>query len=340
MSRYVISLSPHEKGTYTVNTVMWGVVIALMPSFLASVYFFGVRAVAVTAVAVATCIGVEYLIQKFMLKCEITALDGSAAITGILLAFNLPSSIPLWEVVVGAIFSIGIAKMVFGGLGKNPFNPALAGRAFMLASFPVDMTTWPIPVKTAMMWTMGKAVDGTTSATPLGMLKEGIKSNSNITDIIAGSPQSFDYFNLFIGNIGGCIGEVSALAIILGGIYMLYKKIITWHIPVFYLGALFVFTGIFWMTDPNHYADPLFHMLSCGVVLGAWFMATDMVTSPMSVKGQILFAVLAGVLCGSIRLFGGYPEGCSYSILIMNAFVPLIDKYIKPVRFGKEVNYG
>lgn len=337
MSRFVVSLSPHEKGTYTVEKVMWSVVIALLPSFVASVYFFGIRAVAVTAVAMVTCIGVEYLIQKFLLKCEITAFDGSAAITGLLLAFNLPSSIPLWEVVVGGVFSIGIAKMVFGGLGKNPFNPALAGRAFMLASFPVHMTTWPVP---STLWAMGRTVDGMTAATPLGLLKEGIKVSGSVPDIMANAPQSFDYFNLFIGNVGGCIGEVSALAIIIGGIYMLHKKIITWHIPVLYLGSLFVFTGIFWLIDPTHYADPLFHILSGGVMLGAWFMATDMVTSPMSVKGQVLFAILAGVLCGSIRLFGGYPEGCSYSILIMNAFVPLIDKYIKPARFGKEVNYG
>ncbi|MGI6394945.1 MAG: RnfABCDGE type electron transport complex subunit D [bacterium] len=327
MSKYVVSLSPHEKGTYTVKKVMLGVIIALFPSFAASIYFYGIRAVIVTAVAMLSCMGTEFLIKKFMLK-EDSTLDGSAALTGILLAFNLPSSIPLWEVVLGSVFAIAIAKMAFGGLGKNPFNPALAGRAFMLASFPVDMTTWPLPVKTSLLWNI-PVTDATTGATPLGLLKQG-----------ALDFQAIDYFDLFIGNMGGCIGEVSALAIILGGVFMLYKKIITWHIPVFYLLTVFVFTGIFWWINPETNADPLFHILTGGVMLGAWFMATDMVTSPMSIKGQIVFAIGGGIICSSIRLFGGYPEGCSYSILVMNAFVPLIDKYIKPSKFGKEVNYG
>jgi electron transport complex protein RnfD len=274
------------------------------------------------------------------MKTTVTAFDGSAAITGILLAFNVPSSIPIWEVVLGAVFAIAIGKMVFGGLGRNPFNPALLGRAFMLVSFPVDMTTWPIPVTTQWLWDMGKAVDGTTAATPLGYLKEGVKMGESVTSLVAASPERFDYFNLFIGNVGGCIGEASAFAILLGGIYLLYKKIITWHIPVFYLGGLALITGVLWAMDPTKYADPLFHILAGGAMLGAWFMATDMVTSPMTVKGQIVFALCGGLLCGLIRIFGGYPEGCSYSILIMNAFVPLIDKYIKPTRFGKEVNYG
>ncbi|HSW60980.1 MAG TPA: RnfABCDGE type electron transport complex subunit D, partial [bacterium] len=213
MSRYVISLSPHEKGTYTVNTVMWGVVIALLPSFIASVYFFGIRAVAVTAVAVVTCIGVEYLIQKFMLKCEVTAFDGSAAITGILLAFNLPSSIPLWQVVVGSIVSIAVAKMAFGGLGKNPFNPALVGRGFMLMSFPVDMTTWPVPVKSAWVWdiTSKLNIDALTAATPLGIVKEGLKKGDSIAAL---SEQLPDLWNLFIGSVGGSLGETSAAAIL------------------------------------------------------------------------------------------------------------------------------
>jgi len=227
MSNLTVSLSPHVKGEFSLEKIMWGVVIALMPSFLASVYFFGIRAVVVTGVAMATCIGTEYVIQKFMLKTKITAFDGSAAITGILLAFNVPSSIPLWEIILGSVFTIAIAKMVFGGLGKNPFNPALVGRAFMLASFPVDMTTWPIPVKTSLLWAMGNNIDGTTAATPLGFLKEGLKAGGTVADITAKMPQNYDYFNLFIGNVGGCIGEVSALAILLGGAYMLYKKIIT-----------------------------------------------------------------------------------------------------------------
>lgn len=340
MSNYIVSLSPHAKGPLSTEKVMWAVVIALMPSFAFSAYFFGVRGIVVTLVATIACILTEFVIQKYLMKTKVTAFDGSAAITGLLLAFNVPSSIPIWEVVLGAVFAIAIGKMVFGGLGRNPFNPALLGRAFMLVSFPVDMTTWPIPVKTQWLWDMGKAVDGTTAATPLGYLKEGVKMGESVTNLMAASPERFDYFNLFIGNVGGCIGEASAFAILLGGIYLLYKKIITWHIPVFYLGGLALITGVLWAMDPTKYADPLFHILAGGAMLGAWFMATDMVTSPMTVKGQIVFALCGGLLCGLIRIFGGYPEGCSYSILIMNAFVPLIDKYIKPTRFGKEVNYG
>ncbi len=340
MSNYIVSLSPHAKGPLTTEKVMWGVVIALMPSFAFSAYYFGIRGIVVTLVATIACILTEFVIQKYLMKTTVTAFDGSAAITGLLLAFNVPSSIPIWEVILGAVFAIAIGKMVFGGLGRNPFNPALLGRAFMLASFPVDMTTWPKPVTTQWLWNMGASVDGTTAATPLGYLKEGVKMGESVTNLVAASPERFDHFNLFIGNVGGCIGEVSAFAILLGGIYMLYRKIITWHIPVFYLGGLALITGIFWAMDPTKYADPLFHLLAGGAMLGAWFMATDMVTSPMTVKGQILFAVCGGLLCGLIRMFGAFPEGCSYSILIMNAFVPLIDKYIKPTRFGKEVNYG
>ncbi len=340
MTTYIVSLSPHEKGPLSTEKIMWGVVLALLPSFGFAAYFFGIRAIVVTLVAAITCILTELIIQKYLMKTTVTALDGSAAITGILLAFNVPSSIPLWEIVVGAVFAIAIGKMAFGGLGRNPFNPALLGRAFMLASFPVDMTTWPIPVKTQWLWNMGKTVDGTTAATPLGFLKEGVKMGDSVGALAANRPELFDYLNLFVGNVGGCIGEVSALAILIGGIYLMYRKIISWHIPVFYLAALALITGIFWLSDPAKYADPLFHILAGGAMLGAWFMATDMVTSPMTAKGQIIFAVCGGLLCGLIRLFGSFPEGCSYSILIMNAFVPLIDKYVKPTRFGKEVNYA
>jgi electron transport complex protein RnfD len=323
-NRIVVSLSPHEKSDLNVEKIMWGVVIALAPAFLASVYYYGLQAVRVVVLALVFCTGIEYLVQKFIMKTKITAFDGSAAITGLLLAFNVPSTIPWWQLLVGSLAAIGVTKMAFGGLGKNPFNPALVGRAFMLASFPVQMTTWPLPLKN--LWSFG--ADAVTGATPLGVLAEQGPAN------LPG------HLDLFLGNIGGCIGEVSALAILLGGIYMLSRKIITWHIPVFYILSLFGFTGIFWLVNPTKYADPLFHILAGGAMLGAWFMATDMVTSPMSVKGQIIFAIGGGILCGAIRLFGSYPEGCSYSILIMNAFVPLIDKFAKPKRFGTEVNYG
>lgn len=322
--KFVVSLSPHQKGDQSTEKIMWGVVIALAPAFLFSVYYYGIHAVKVVALAVIFCMGAEYLIQKFILKTEVTVMDGSAAITGLLLAFNVPANIPWWQLLAGSIVAIGVAKMAFGGLGKNPFNPALVGRAFMLASFPVQMTTWPVPLTNA--WSFADAVTG---ATPLGLLAEqGAKAD------LPG------YWDLFLGNVGGCIGEISAVAILAGGIYMLVRKIITWHIPVLYLLSLGGFTGALYLIDPTKYADPLFHVLAGGAMLGAWFMATDMVTSPMSVKGQIIFAVAGGILCGAIRVFGSYPEGCSYSILIMNAFVPLIDKYAKPKRFGTEVNYG
>lgn len=322
--KLIVSLSPHQKGDESTPKIMWGVVIALAPAFLFSVYYFGINAVRVTALAVLFCLTVEYVVQKFMLKTEVTVHDGSAAVTGLLLAFNVPASVPWWQLLVGAIVSIAIAKMAFGGLGKNPFNPALVGRAFMLASFPVHMTSWPVPLNNA--WSF---IDAKTAATPLGILNE------------QGMSGEFPgYLDLFLGKVGGCIGEVSALAIIIGGLYLIYRKIITWHIPVFYLLSLGAFTGIFWWAQPHKYADPIFHILAGGAMLGAWFMATDMVTSPMTVKGQIIFAVGGGLLCGLIRLFGSYPEGCSYSILIMNAFVPLIDKFAKPKRFGAEVNHG
>lgn len=334
MSRELtISLSPHEKGDLSVEKIMWSVVIALLPALTASVYFYGIHALRVVLSGMVFCIALEYLIQKFVLKTKVTAFDGSAAVTGLLLAFNVPASIPWWQLLIGSAAAIGVAKMAFGGLGKNPFNPALVGRAFMLASFPVQMTTWPAPLQ--KIWEF--AADAVTSATPLGILKEGVRDGTPITDLADKMPT---YFDMFIGNMGGCIGEISALAILAGGIYLLSRKIISFHIPLFYLLSLAGFTGLFWLFNPVKYADPLFHILAGGAMLGAWFMATDMVTSPMSVKGQVIFAIGGGILCGAIRLFGSYPEGCSYSILIMNAFVPLIDKYLKPKRFGKEADNG
>jgi electron transport complex protein RnfD len=325
--KLIVSLSPHEKGSDTTQKIMWTVAIALLPALLAGTWVFGLAALKVTLLAVIFCVGLEYLVQKYMLKTEVTVTDGSAAVTGMLLAFNVPAGIPWWQLLVGAIAAIGIAKMAFGGLGRNPLNPALIGRAFMLASFPVHMTSWPVPMQNLL----SLGVDGKTSATALGMLKE---AKTGVEAI--GLPSHMD---LFLGAVGGCIGEISALAILIGGIFLLVRRVITWHIPIFYLFSLFAFTGVLWLLNPARFADPLFHLLAGGAMLGAWFMATDMVTSPMTIKGQIVFAVLGGVLCGAIRLFGAYPEGCSYSILIMNAFVPLIDKVMKPKAFGKEVNY-
>jgi len=331
MSRnLVLSLSPHEKGGESVQKIMWGVVIALSPALLASFYYFGWNALRVVVLGMLFCVGTEFLVQKFMMKQKTTALDGSAAVTGLLLAFNVPASIPWWQLLVGSIVAIGIAKLAFGGLGKNPFNPALVGRAFMLASFPVHMTSWPKPLEN--VWSFG--VDAVTAATPLGKLSEGgVAALPNLGSLDL-------YKDLLLGRVGGCIGETAAIAVLLGGIYMLVRKIITWHIPVVYLASLAATTGIFWLLDPGKYADPLFHLLAGGAMLGAWFMATDMVTSPMTARGQVIFALGGGVICGLIRLFGAYPEGCSYSILIMNAFVPLIDRGFPPRRFGKEVKHG
>jgi len=326
-----ISLSPHEKGELSVEKIMWSVIIALIPAMAASIYFYGIHALRVMLFGMLSCIALEYLFQKFVLKTKVTALDGSAAVTGLLLAFNMPASIPYWQLLIGSAAAIGVAKMAFGGLGKNPFNPALVGRAFMLASFPVQMNSWPVPLH--KIWQLG--ADAVTSATPLGILKEGVRDGTPITELVDKMPS---YFDMFIGNMGGCIGEVSALAVLIGGIYLLNRKIINYHIPLFYLLSLAGFTGLFWLLNPVKYADPLFHILTGGAMLGAWFMATDMVTCPMSVKGQVIFAIGGGILCAAIRLFGSYPEGCSYSILIMNAFVPLIDKYLKPKRFGKVVD--
>jgi electron transport complex protein RnfD len=272
------------------------------------------------------------LIQLYILKTPVKIKDGSAMVTGVLLAFNLPSNLPWWMVVIGAIFAIGIGKMAYGGLGNNPFNPALAGRVFLLISFPVQMTSWPLPVASRLQY-----LDATTGATPLNLLKEGLRNGESVPSIMNQIP---DHMHLFLGQMGGSLGEVSALALILGFIWLLYKKVITWHIPVFVVGTIFAFSGVLWLADPMSNASPLFHILTGGVMLGAIYMATDLVTSPMTKKGMILFAFGIGMITVIIRKFGAYPEGVSFAILIMNAFVPLINKYIKPKRFGEEVKNG
>lgn len=258
-----------------------------------------------------------------MKQPETTILDGSAMITGVLLAFNLPSNLPLWIIVLGALFAIGVGKMSFGGLGCNPFNPALAGRVFLLLSFPVQMTSWPVAGQ------LTAYTDATTAATPLALMKQAIHGN---TAALAELP---DALSLLLGQSGGCIGEVSALALLLGLVYMLWKKIITWHIPVSILATVFVFAGLMHLADPVKYVSPVMQLLSGGLMLGAVFMATDYVTSPMSKKGMLIYGVCIGLLTVVIRLFGAYPEGMSFAILIMNAFTPLINTYCKPKRFGE-----
>lgn len=319
-----ISPSPHVHSGDSVNKIMYSVILALVPAFIWSVMVFGLDAVRVTLIAVAACVTFEYLIQKFILKVVPQITDGSAALTGVLLAFNVPASIPVWMLIVGAMVAIGIAKMPFGGLGNNPFNPALVGRVFMLISFPVQMTSWPA--------IHASGVDAVTTATPLALLKEGVKNGQPVVEIMNELPSSTD---LFLGNLSGSLGEISVVALLLGGIFMLLRKIITWHIPISVLASAAIFSGIFWAIDPSRYADPLFHLMTGGLILGALFMATDMVTSPMNPRGQIIFGVGIGILSILIRTWGAYPEGVSFAILIMNALVPLLNRFVKPKRFGE-----
>jgi Na+-translocating ferredoxin:NAD+ oxidoreductase subunit D len=310
---------------------MYGVVYAMIPAMLVSFYFFGLDSVRVILISVIGCMAVEYLIQKYLLKSEITVFDGSAIVTGVLLAFNVPSNLPWWILIIGAIVSVGVAKMSFGGLGKNIFNPALVGRVFLLISFPVQMTSWPVPVPGFKM----PLADAITGPTPLGIMKEGLAAGKSVEEIMPQIPGYVE--NLMTGFQGGCLGEVSAIALLLGAIYMFYRKIITWHTPMAYLGSAVIFSGILWLADPSYYVDPLFHVLTGGMILGVFYMATDMVSSPMSVKGQLVFGAGAGILTILIRVYGAYPEGVSFAILIMNAFVPLIDMAFKPRRFGEVV---
>jgi electron transport complex protein RnfD len=311
---------------------MFGVAIALIPAFLTSVFYFGYGAIIVTAVSVASCLLFEYLIQKFILKKTISITDGSALVTGLLLAFNVPSNLPVFIIIIGSFIAIAVAKMTFGGLGNNPFNPALVGRVFMLISFPVQMTSWPVPGGLKTGYT-----DAVTGATPLAIIKEGIKNGEPLSQLVSQIPTPSQ---MFLGDMGGSLGEVAAVALIIGFIYMLVKKIITWHIPVSVVGSIAVFTAILWLINPEQYASPMFHILAGGVLLGAIFMATDYVTSPMSVRAQIIYGCGIGILTVIIRVWGSYPEGVSFAILIMNAFVPLMNTYIKPRRFGKEVKNG
>ncbi len=326
-----VAPSPHIAGEYSVKKIMYGVVLALLPALATSIYFFGMGAIIVTLTAIVSCVAFEYLIQKFIVKTTPKISDGSAILTGLLLAFNVPSNLPLGIIIIGALVSIGIGKLSFGGLGQNPFNPALVGRVFLLISFPVQMTSWPVPKGFATGY-----ADAITGATPLALVKEGVGNGEKISELF-GIPQ---HMELFYGHMGGSMGEVSAIALLLGFAFMLYRKIITWHIPVFLIGTIFAFTGILNLSNPEKYADPVFHILTGGVMLGAIFMATDMVTSPMNPKGMAIFAVGIGVITVLIRIFGAYPEGISFAILIMNAFVPIINRYIKPKRFGEEVKNG
>lgn len=305
-SNLIVTVSPHVSSGESIAKVMWAVVIALFPAIAVSYIFFGLAAINIILISVITAVVLEAAVQRLRHK-PVTVLDGSAVITGILLAFNLPPTVPFWIPILGTAAAILVAKHTYGGLGNNIFNPALVGRAFLLAAYPVHMTSWMPP--------LGSNVDVSTYATPLAILKE--KAGIGLPG----------YINMFTGNIGGCIGETSAVLLILGGLYMLKRKVITWHIPVSYIATTALLAFLFGN-------DPLFHLLSGGLMLGAVFMATDMVTSPVTPKGRIIFGIGCGIMTVIIRLFGKYPEGVSYSILFMNAVTPLIDRYTGPKRFG------
>ena len=343
-----ISYAPHIRDKDSLNKVMWTVVIAMMPALVFSVYTFGIHVLLLLVTGALAAVIAEVLMQ-LALKKKVTAFDGSAVITGLLIAMNVPPQAPLWMVAIGSAFAMVIVKHMFGGLGFNIFNPALAARAFMLASWPVHMTTGWHPFSNGSMLSANAAntanfpdavFDVLTHATPLNALKEGSK-------ILAENNVSFDSFcsflfspdmllSQFIGNIGGCLGETSALLILVGGIFLLIRKVITWHIPVAFIGSMAVFTFVYYtmIGYPLPHMIALSHVLTGGLFLGAFFMATDMVTSPVSGKGMILFGIGCGFITFIIRIWGGYPEGVSYSILLMNAAVPLIDRFIRPKVFG------
>ena len=318
-----VSPSPHIHSGDSTQKIMYRVVYAMIPALLWSVFVFGLDALRVTLIAVVACLAFEYVIQKYLMKIKPVITDGSALVTGILLAFNVPSNLPWWIIVIGAMAAIGIGKLSFGGLGSNIFNPALVGRVFLLISFPVQMTSWPVNNRSG--------IDAVTSATPLNIIKEGITNGTPISEISKNLPSTIE---MLFGEIGGSLGEISALLLILGGLYMLFTKVITWHIPVSIIATVAIVAGIFWAVNPEIYINPTYHILTGGLMLGAIFMATDMVSSPMNPKGQMVYGVGIGLITISIRLFGAYPEGISFAILIMNAFTPLINTYVKPKRFG------
>ncbi|MGL4852922.1 MAG: RnfABCDGE type electron transport complex subunit D [Phocaeicola sp.] len=325
-NKFIVSLSPHVHSGDSVSKNMYGVLLALIPALLVAFYQFGVGAAVVTLTAVAACVFFEWAITKFLLKRErSTICDGSAVLTGILLAFNVPSNLPIWIILIGALVAIGVGKMTFGGLGCNPFNPALVGRIFLLISFPVQMTSWPVTGQ------LGSYTDAATGATPLALMKAAVYGD---VEALKQLPSVLD---LFLGNNPGSLGEISALALLLGLAYMLWKKIITWHIPVSILGTVFACTWMMHLASPDQFACGLTHLFTGGVMLGAIFMATDYVTSPMTHKGMVIYGISIGFLTVVIRQFGAYPEGMSFAIFIMNAFTPLINTYCKPKRFGEVV---
>ena len=317
-NKLIVAPAPHVQTLRSTASIMRDVVIALMPALVVSTVVFGWSALCVTALSGVSCVAFEFLIQKYVVRGPLTLCNWSAVVTGVLLAFNLPASIPWWIVVIGAFVAIAIAKMTFGGLGKNPFNPALVGRVFLLIAYPVQMTSFPMPA--------AGNFDALSGATPLAAVKHGAL------------PGVVEAQDLLLGNMPGSLGEVAALALLAGFVYLLWRKVITWHVPVTVLGTMAVFAFVVALcsgtTGAALWQFPVFHLLAGGAMLGSIFMATDYSTSPMTVRGGVIFAVGIGLITMCIRLWGAYPEGMSFAILIMNACVPLINKYVKPKRFG------
>ncbi len=318
-----LSSSPHIHSPETTDKIMRLVIYALLPAVAVSLYFFGLPALKTLLICTIGCVAFEALCCRIM-KQQLTVTDGSGALTGILLALNLPASSPWWMSLLGAGIAIIIGKMIYGGLGYNPFNPALVARVVLLISFPVQMTSWTAPTP------LGSGLDAVTTATPLGEMKTAVMLTGKLPELATSG-----FGNYFVGNMGGCLGEVSAIALLLGGLFLIFKKVISWHTPVSFIGSVIVIGGIFWLVDPTKYPNPLFHLLTGGLLLGAFFMATDMVTSPVTYKGMLIFGVGCGLLTVLIRLFGGYPEGVSFAILLMNAATPLIDRYTRPKIYGQ-----
>jgi electron transport complex protein RnfD len=319
-NKLIVSPSPHIHSGDSIERNMYHVLIGLIPAFLVALYVFRLDALMITLSAVVFCVLFEYVIVKYLIKKTPSVFDGSAIITGVLLAFNVPSNLPLWILALGCLFAIGVVKLSFGGLGNNIFNPAIAGRIFLLISFPAQMTTWPMPE-------IAGATDAVSSATVLGVLKYAPEALPSLQQ-------------MFFGIEAGSIGEMSTLAIFIGVIYIIWKKVITWHIPVSILVTVVFFTGVIYIFNPIELYNPIIHLTSGGLMLGACFMATDYVTSPMTKKGMIIYGVGIGFITVAIRLWGAYPEGVSFAILLMNAFTPLINNYTSPKRFGEVVKNG
>ena len=326
MNKLLVSPSPHTHGRESTQSIMRDVLIALAPAMLVSILSSGWSALMLILVGAAACVLTEFLIQKYLLKRPVTVTDLSAVVTGCLLALNLPPDSPWWLIVIGSVVAIGVAKMTFGGLGQNIFNPALVGRVFLLVSFPVLMTSWNDS------GSMFGIVDAFSGATPLGAVKEGLKNGMTLSELTA---DNLTFSQEFFFNMGGSAGEFSAVALILGFIYLLCRRVIKATIPVTILCTVFVVSGIFWLADPERFTTPVFYIFTGGLLLGAIFMATDYVTSPMTTKGQIIFGIGIGLITVFVRYFGSYPEGVSFAILIMNCTVPLLNTYCKPRRFGE-----